>query len=127
MAKNRVRINGRNLSLNVSAVNGSGAADLVKSGDPGAVGQIPFVALTDEDADGLATVDTEGVYQLAVFGHDGTANAAIAAGDKVVWDNTGGTIEKAPGSANSVPFGYALDPVTGGATTSIRVKLQPGA
>ena len=123
MAKNRVRIDGRYPRLNVSAVNGSGAADIVKSGDPGAVGQLPFVALTDEDASGLATGDTAGVYNLAVFGHDGTANAAIAVGDLVVWDNTGGTLEKTPGSASSVRFGYALAVVNSGATTTIPVKV----
>lgn len=123
MAKNRVRHLGRYLNLNVSAVNGSGASDLVMSGDPGAVGQIPFVAITDEDANGSATVDTQGVYNLAVFGHDGTANAAINPGDIVVWDNAGGTLEKTPGSASSVRFGYALGAVSSGATTTIPVKL----
>jgi len=125
MAKNRIFEDGRYLELNVSAVNGSGTGDLVKSGDPGAVGVIPFVALTDE-ASNLATVDTAGVYDLAVLGHDGTANAAIAAGDKVVWDNAGGTLEKTPGSANSVAFGVALEPVSSGATTTIRVKIVAG-
>ncbi len=126
MAKNREHPSGSPLDLNVSAVNGSGVGDLVKSGDPGAVGVLPFVALTDEDTNGIASCDSEGVYRLAVFGHDGTANAAVAAGDRIVWDNTGGTLEKTPGSANSVGFGVALDPVSGGATTTIRVRLQPG-
>jgi predicted RecA/RadA family phage recombinase len=123
MAKNRKYEHGNQIPLNVSAVNGSGTSDLVKSGDPGAVGQIPFVALTDEDANGLATCQTDGVFDLAVFGHDGTAGAAIAAGDIVVWDNTGGTVEKTPGSASSVRFGYALGAVSSGATTTIPVKI----
>jgi predicted RecA/RadA family phage recombinase len=127
MAKNQRYKHGSPLALNVSAVNGSGTGDLVKSGDPGAVGQIPIVALTDEDANGKATCATEGVYDLAVFGNDGTAGAAIAEGDKIVWDNAGGTLEKTPGSANSVPFGYALGAVSSGATTTIPVRLQPGA
>jgi predicted RecA/RadA family phage recombinase len=126
MAKNERFDEGRKLSLNVSAVNGSGAGDLVKSGDPGAVGVLPFVALTDEDADGLATVVVDGVYDLAVLGHDGTANAAIAVGDKVVWDNTGGTLEKTPGSGGSVAYGIALGAVSSGATTTIPVKIIPG-
>lgn len=124
MAKNRTRIDGRYLDrLNVSAVNGSGTGDLVKSGDPVAVGDIPGVAIIDENADGLATVDTGGVYDLSVFGHDGTAAAAIAVGDIVVWDNTGGTLEKTPGSAGSKRFGYALGAVGSGATTKIPVRL----
>jgi len=123
MAKNREFEKGTQLELVVSAVNGSGTSDLVKSGDPGCIGSIPFVALTDEDANGKASCQTDGVFNLAVLGHDGTAGAAIAAGDIVVWDNTGGTLEKTPGSANSVRFGYALDAVSSGATTTIRVKL----
>ncbi|WP_109507349.1 DUF2190 family protein [Nocardioides speluncae] len=123
MAKNREYERGTQIPLNVSAVNGSGVGDLVKSGDPGAVGQLPFVALIDEGTDGIATCQTDGVFRLAVFGHDGTANAAIAVGDLVVWDNTGGTLEKTPGSASSVRFGYALGAVASGATTTIPVKL----
>lgn len=123
MAKNRVQEHGLQIGINVSAVNGSGTSDLVKSGDPGAVGDIPFVALTDEDANGIATVQCDGVFSLAVFGHDGTANAAIAVGDIVVWDNTAGTLEKTPGSAGAKRFGYALGAVSSGATTTIPVKV----
>jgi predicted RecA/RadA family phage recombinase len=123
LAKNQVYDEGVQFPLNVSAVNGTGTGDLVKSGDPGAVGNIPFVALTDEDSAGLATVKTDGVFDLAVLGHDGTANAAIAVGDIVVWDNAGGTLEKTPGSASSIRFGYALAAVSSGATTTIAVKL----
>jgi len=125
MAKNR-RIADNNVTrqLNVSAVNGSGTSDVVKSGDPGAVGNIPFVAITDEGSDGIATCQLDGAFAVPVFGHDGTANAAIAIGDILVWDNTGGTLEKTPGSANSVRWGYALAAVTSGATTTI--LAQPG-
>jgi len=125
MAKNR-KIADSNITrqLNVSAVNGSGTSDVVKSGDPGAVGNIPFVAITDEGSDGIATVQLDGAFEVSVFGHDGTANAAIAVGDLIVWDNTGGTLEKTPGSAGSVRWGYALAAVTSGATTTI--LAQPG-
>lgn len=120
MAKNRVHEHGNQIKLNVSAVNGTGTGDLVKSGDPGAVGQIPFVALTDEDSAGLATVQTDGVFKLAVRGHDGTANAAIAAGAIVYWDNTNGELDV---QTAGVRFGYALEAVASGATTTIKVKV----
>src|SRR5919109_3804197 len=105
MAKNQRFDEGRKITLNVSANNGSGTGDLVKSGDPGANGVLPWVALTDEDADGIATVVCDGVYDLAVFGHDGTANAAIAVGDKVVWNDAAGTLRKTPGLAGGIAFG----------------------
>ncbi|MEW6223185.1 MAG: DUF2190 family protein [Chloroflexota bacterium] len=127
MAKNRRRADGRYLTLNVSAVNGSGAGDLVLSGDPVAVGQIPGVAIIDEVTDatkgtvGTATVDTEGVYALAVKGvNDVPANVAVAPGDIVYWDNALGELDLGP---NGVRFGYALEAVLAGATTTILVRL----
>jgi predicted RecA/RadA family phage recombinase len=124
VAVNRKRANGRYLKLDVSAGNGSGTGDLYLSGDPGAVGKIPWVALTDEDASGLATVDTKGVYSLAVTGVDGSGNSAVAVGDLLYWDNTAGQINK---KSTMVPFGHALQAVTSGATTTILVRLQVGA
>lgn len=125
MAKNRVHEDGGPLDLDVSGVNGSGTGNLVLSGDPGAIGDMPFVALTDEDGDGNATCATKGVFDLAVTGEEDTpTDTAISPGDKVFYDDTLGQIDVGP---NGVPFGYALDAVVAGATTTIRVRLQPGA
>ena len=121
MATNRELAEGNQIVLDVSAVNGSGTGNLVESGDPGAVGQIPFVALGDENTtSGEASVQTDGVYRLAVYGHDGSSNAAVAAGDIVYWDNTNGELDVDTGG---VRFGYALEAVTSGATTTINVKV----
>lgn len=109
------------LELDVSAVNGTGTSNAVKSGDPGvAGGTIPFVAHTDEDAGGLATVFTRGVFNVAVRGHDGTADAAVAVGETLFWDNTNEELDVATGGEE---FGIALDAVAAGATTTIRVLL----
>lgn len=89
MAKNRFRHRGRKLHLNVAAINGSGAGDLCKSGDPGKLGDLPVVCLTDEDANGEASVDTLGVWMFTVT----NAGAAVAAPGAVVnWDNAAGTL-----------------------------------
>jgi len=90
------------------------------SGDPVLLGQIPGVALIAEDAAGNTTIATQGVYNLSVKGTSGS-NAAIAAGD-IVYYVTGNT-PKLSVTTSGVRFGYALDPVNSGATTTIRVKL----
>lgn len=91
------------------------------SGDPVLVGQIPGVALTNERADGTTSVDTEGIYRLSVKGVNAGGNLAIAPGDLVYYVTA--DTPKLSGKVAGVRFGYALDAVTGGATTTIRVKL----
>lgn len=90
------------------------------SSDPVLLGQIPGVCSVTEGADGIASIVTEGVYNLSVKGTTGS-NAAIAAGD-IVYYVTGNT-PKLSATTSGVRFGYALDPVLSGATTTIRVKL----
>jgi len=90
------------------------------SGDPVLIGQIPGVCTVSETADGLASVCTEGVWTLSVKGTNGS-NAAIAAGD-IVYYVTGNT-PKLSVTTSGVRFGYALEAVNSGATTTIRVKL----
>lgn len=92
-----------------------------KSGDPVLVGQIPGVATTNERADGTTSVDTEGVYRLSVKGVDGSGNKAIAAGDIVYY--VAADTPKLSVKATGVRYGYALDGVTAGQTSTIRVKL----
>lgn len=111
-------------ALDVSDVNGSGTSNAVKSGDPGAVGSIPFVALTDEDSDGKATCQLDGTFRLSVRGHDGTSGSAGTIGEKVYWDNAAGEINV---DTSGVPFGYLEEAVSAGATTTVAVMVQPGA
>lgn len=125
MAKNRRRVHGRYLELNVSAVKGTGTANVVKSGDPIAVGALVGVATSDEDANGLAGVDLGGVYALTVYGHDGTANAAVAVGTVLYYLNTWASAGRALVTGpNTLPrFGVALAAVAEGAETSIEVRI----
>lgn len=117
MAKNRVYSEGNQFSMTVP----SG----VVSGDPVAVGQIPGVALTDRsaggNATGKATVQTDGVFNLSVKGINNVTNGAIAEGDIVYFDVA--RTPKLDVTVTGKRFGYALDPVTSGATTTIRVKI----
>ena len=114
MATNEVFEHGRHLSL--------AATDPTtpSSGDPVIVGQIPGVALTDEDSDGNTTIATEGVYDLSVEGTNGS-NVAVAAGDILYYVSANDP--KLSKTTSGVRFGYALEAVGSGATKTIRVKL----
>lgn len=118
MAKNVIYEEDGPLVLGVTAA----PHTTVLSGDPCLVGQIPGLALTD-GADtvankGEATVKFNGVADLAVKGET-TTNAAVAVGDILYYDS--GVINK--DSSNGVRYGYALETVVSGATTTIRVKI----
>lgn len=113
MALNRARANGRKVYVPV-------VANTV-SGDPVAVGQLPGVALIDRDADGKATVDTKGVYNLSVKAINGGGNSAVAVGDRIylVLADTPKLSKKDTG----VLFGTALEAITSGSTATIEVRL----
>lgn len=116
MALNRAFADARKMHYNVSGINGSGVGNLCKSGDPGAVGEIAIVCLTDEDADGMASTDNEGAYHLDV-----NPAADMAQGDIVYWDNAAGELND---DNTGVRFGYVTEPVLlVGAPHNVVVKL----
>jgi hypothetical protein len=128
MAKNRVYSHGTQLPMNVSALNGSGTANLVLSGDPvafgaaGAASGFGGVALTTENSSGIATVQFDGVFNLTVTGKNAAdADTAVSVGAALYWDDTPGQLNL--DSTNGIRFGYALDAVVGGAATIIRVRV----
>lgn len=91
------------------------------AGGPVIFGKRPGVALTAEDADGLTTVKFNGVATLSVKGHDGSSNAAIAAGDIIYF--TDGDTPKLNVRTAGTRFGYAMEAVTSGATATIKVMI----
>ena len=113
MATNKRRINGRFLNVVCTA------PATPSSGDPVLFGEIPGVAVTDEDANGNTSIDTGGVYNLSVKGADDGGDAAIAAGDILYYD--AGEINA--DAVNGTRYGYALAAVNSGATTTIEVKI----
>lgn len=88
------------------------------SGDPVLVGQLPGVALTDEDAAGLTTVKFNGIADLAVDAEGG----AVAVGDLLYYDTADANKLNNSASGN-VRFGYALGAVDNGALATIPVKI----
>jgi len=92
------------------------------SGDPVLVGQLPGVALTDEQADGKTSVKTNGTARLLVKGET-TTNAAITAGDIVYYDSAATPHKINKDSTNGVRFGYALEDVASGASKTVLVKI----
>jgi hypothetical protein len=86
------------------------------------VGQIPCVAQTDRDANGNASVDMDGVYNLSVKGvTNGAVNSAVAVGD-LLYYNAAHTpvLDK---DTTGIRWGYALQAVTSGATATIQAKV----
>ncbi len=92
------------------------------SGDPVICGQIPGVALENEDANGVTTVATNGAFLLSVKGET-TTDAAVAAGDILYYDSAATPHKLNKDNTNGVRFGYALAAVSSGATTTIPVKI----
>ncbi|MBA7568333.1 hypothetical protein ES708_10054 [subsurface metagenome] len=113
MAKNMIYKDGRHIKLAIAGIS---------SGDPICVGEITGVALIDTDAAGDVVGDTKGGYDLSVKGHDGTADAAIAIGDKLYYDS--GATPKINKNESAVFFGYAFEEVASGATETIIVLLK---
>ena len=118
MATNIVFEDGDQIRVNVSGVTGSGAAGVVKSGDPGVLVDMPFVALTDEDSDGFATVKTNGVASLFVDAEGGN----VVPGTLLYFDSADPNKINDASSGNK-RFGYSLGSVTSSATGTILVKI----
>ncbi len=102
----------------------------VKSNDPVIIGSLMGVALADRDASGNAPVDLFGVYNLSVKGVNDAGNVGVSAGDAIYYVDT--DTPKLSKKASGFHFGYALDAVSSGATTTIRVlvcraQAVPGA
>lgn len=93
MAKNRRYAEGKQLTLPVIAG--------VVSGGAVVVGMIPGVALTSRDADGTATVQTDGVFDVSVTG------AIATVGLPVYITSATGALVVAPGVGIQL-FGHAL-------------------
>jgi len=118
MATNRIQGKGSVLQ----ATNGSGA-DIV-SGQPMLIGDQGLAGVCLEDIANAAAGSVElppgVVFDYPVKGHNGTANAAVAVGDKVYY--TAGEAFCDVDSAATL-FGYALEAVVSGATTTVEVLL----
>ena len=113
MAKNMLYKDGRHIKLAIASIS---------SGDPVCVVEITGVALIDTDANGDVVVDTKGVYDLSVKGHDGTSDSAVAIGDKLYYDSA--DTPKINKNAAAIFFGYALEEIASGATDTIMVLLK---
>lgn len=93
-----------------------------QSGDPVICGQIPGVALTAEDSNGVTTVALDGVADLSVKGET-TTDAAIAVGDILYYDTAATPHKLNKDNTNGVRFGYAMAAVSSGATATIPVEI----
>jgi predicted RecA/RadA family phage recombinase len=92
--------------------------NLVEDGDPVVIGRIVGVSNMDAVfATDSIVISTRGVYTLSV---NATSAHGIHVGETVYIDPVQATLSD---NAAGIPFGCALQPVAGGATTTIQVKL----
>lgn len=109
--------------LSLPVPDGTASGDFVLIFD-----EIPGVALTDEgdggNGDNVASVaiNPKWVFDLDVTGANDVGNAAIAAGDRVYVDGAAINAD----ATNGTFYGWALEAVASGATTTIRVLLADG-
>lgn len=98
------------------------AKDSVSSGDPVLIGDqgLHGFSLIDTDPSGNIVVDTAGIYKFPVKGHDGTDNVAVDIGDKVYFTAGEAFFDV---DSNATFFGYALEAVASGETTTIKVSV----
>lgn len=111
MAKNRVLERGKEICLPVPVGTVSGKALVI--------GALPCVAMIDRNADGEASVDCGGVYDLEVEAKNKAGNLEIKVGDIVYMKDGVLGVNNEEG----VRFGYALDAIAAGAKKVIRVKV----
>jgi len=98
-----------------------------ESGDAFVVGgYLPCVLLGDASTTSPynATVQTDGVFDISAYAHDGSSNSAIAVGDMLYWTDKDTALNK---DSSEDPFGIALEAVTAGETDTINVLLVPKA
>ena len=94
------------------------------SGAPVRFGNLTGVALVDEDSAGDTTVDLSmAVYDLSVKGVNDSGNSAVAAGDSIFYVDA--DTPKLSKKSSGYFFGFALEAVSSGATTTIQVLHVP--
>lgn len=126
MALNQVLNHGDQFRVTAAQVTTPTGAAAKVSGAAALVGTLPVVLLTNpqEDHTGVdqITVKTNGVYEFPVNANNGN----LAVGSRVyALTAPASTLTLTNTSASSTAFGYALDPVASGETTTIRVKIHP--
>lgn len=111
MATNMIYKDGDQLKFYIGSTEGSE----LDSGDPFVVGQIPAVAMGDEDTDGYVVGRMVGVFDLSVS----AVSTAITPGTAIYYH--AGALNNT--AAGGVLFGYALEGITTGETATIKVLL----
>lgn len=91
------------------------------SGDPVIFGDLPGVAIGDEDTDGNTVVQFEGVADVSVKAVNAGGNSAVAVGDVIYYvDGDTPALSK---KNTGVRYGVAMEAITSGATDTINVRI----
>ena len=113
MATNMIMAEGSNIELAIAGRT---------SGYPVIKGHLTGVATTDTDSAGNVSVRTKGVFDLSVSGTNDAGNSAVVVGD-ALYIAADYTLSK---KQSGTFFGYALETVNAGATSTINVLLGTG-
>lgn len=97
------------------------------SGDPVILGlttsKLPGVAVTDRDADGEATVERDGSFDLQCKAIDSSGNSAIAKYDPIYYHDAD-TPKLSKKATSGILYGWANSTLASGATGTVEVVLE---
>lgn len=123
---------GRHLTFLGSELATPASSGVVSKGDPVVLraghGDIVGVAFNDATATDLVAIDTEGIWQLKVYGQDDWGAVAVVAGDAIYIDFADGScrLDRIQDPESHCLFGYALGGVTSNEWGIISVKVHWG-
>jgi len=124
MATNRVRYDGRFLTLDVSGFNGGSSS--VASGTAVAQNELGGVVQYDADS-GVTKIDTGGVYDLAVTANNTSdSGLVIDVGTKLYVNDGNGSLdagEISPDSTDGAYLGLALEHVDSPNDATIKIQI----
>ncbi|MGE4520644.1 MAG: DUF2190 family protein [Desulfobacteraceae bacterium] len=106
-----------------NVINFRAPAGGVVGGQPYCLGDIPVVIASDAEEGDLVAAPRRGVFELPVYGHNGTEAVAILDGIQIYYDTSGET-PVLNANIDMKPYGKILSRVEAGETKTVEVILD---